>query len=223
MEFIDFLKHNAFQFLDTSGHSVDLQGWVNGGFQESLQKITEELKNKNQVIFFEVGSWKGASVSKICNHLKNEKVDIRSVICIDTWLGAPEFLTWGLNDPTRGLSLANRNGYPTIFYTFTKNMKCLGHDDIISPFPMSSVQAAEVLRHYGIMADVIYIDGSHEYKAVMSDLEEFKTLLKPGGILWGDDYGGAWLGVTKAVDECSLKYNFKKEIIGYNWLLRHIN
>ena len=125
MEFIDFLKQSAFKDLDTSGHKVDLQGWVNEGFHNVLHTITEELKDKTQVIFFEVGSWKGASASHICSYFKQKNVDVHSVICIDTWLGAPEFLTWGLSDPTRGVSLANVNGYPTVFYTFTKNMKCL--------------------------------------------------------------------------------------------------
>ena len=87
---------------------------------------------------------------------------------------------------------------------------------------MSSVQAAEVLRHYNIMADVMYIDGSHEYKAIASDLEEFKTLLKSNGILWGDDYCDAWPGVVKAVNEFSVRYGFALKIIGTNWLLRHI-
>ena len=224
MEFIELLKRSAFKNLDTSGHVVDLQGWVNPGFFSALDLITEELKNRKQSIFFEVGSWKGASTSEICKKFKNESVDIHSVICIDTWLGAPEFLTWGLNDPGRGRSLANVNGYPTIFYTFTKNMKCLNHDDIIAPFPMSSLQAAEVLRHYEIKADVMYIDGSHEYKAVASDLEEFKTLLKPDGILWGDDYCDAWPGVIKAVNEFSERNGFTLEKIGTNWLMRrHTN
>ena len=120
MEFIELLKQNAFKHLDTSDYTVDLQGWINGGFQEALQAISEYLKNKKQVIFFEVGSWKGASASVICNHFKAEKLDIHSVICIDTWLGAPEFLTWGISDPGRGESLRNVNGYPTVFYTFTK-------------------------------------------------------------------------------------------------------
>ena len=84
-------------------------------------------------------------------------------------------------------------------------MKCLKHDDIVAPFPMSSIQAAEVLRYYKIIADVMYIDGSHEYKAVICDLEEYRTLLKPGGIIWDDDYCDGWPGVIKAVDEFSLK------------------
>jgi hypothetical protein len=220
MEFIDFLKKSAFKDLDTSGHTLDLKGWVNHGFSETLHVITEELKNKKEVMVFEVGSWKGASASRICSHLKNEKVDVHSVVCIDTWLGAPEFLTWGLNDPTRGASLAHVNGYPSIFYTFTKNMKCLKNDDIIAPFPMASVQAADVLKHYKIMADVMYIDGSHEYRAVMTDLEEFKDLLKPGGILWGDDYDQHWPGVMRAVAEFSIKYGFTLKVTGNNWMMR---
>ena len=40
MEFIELLKQNAFKHLYTSDYTVDLQGWLNGGFQESLQAIS---------------------------------------------------------------------------------------------------------------------------------------------------------------------------------------
>jgi hypothetical protein len=219
-DFIQFLKRNAFDNLNISSHTIDLQGWVNGGFRECLQIIGESLKGKNKVLIFEIGSWKGASCSQICQHMKTQKIDIDSIICIDTWLGAPEFLTWGLNDPNRGTSLLFENGYPRVFYTFTKNMKSLGHHDIVAPFPMSSVQSADVLSYYNIKADVMYIDGSHEYQAVKMDLETFRPLLKPGGIMWGDDYSSNWPGVKKAVDEFALQENLRLTVIGDNWIIK---
>ncbi len=219
MEFLKYLNTRAFNSLDVTDHTVDLQGWVNAGFDEILQLTTEYLKDKKRVIFIEVGTWKGASISRICSHYKNNNINIDFAICVDTWLGAPEFLTWGLRDPERGASLKIENGYPSVFYTFTKNMKSLSHHDIIAPLPISSVQAAEVLRYYKILADVMYIDGSHEYKAVLSDLEEYQTLLKPGGIMWGDDFTG-WPGVEKAVIEFSSKYNYVLTVKDCNWMLR---
>ena len=219
-DFIQFLKKSAFDNLDISSHNLDLQGWVNGGFQECLNSITDSLKGKNKVLIFEVGSWKGASCSQICQHMKRTGVDIDSVICIDTWLGAPEFLTWGLNDATRGSSLLMENGYPRVFYTFTKNMKFLGNHDIVAPFPMSSVQAADVLSYYNIKADVMYIDGSHEYQSVKADLETFRPLLKPGGVMWGDDYSEAWPGVKRAVDEFVEQWKLSLVVVCVNWIIK---
>lgn len=39
-----------------------------------------------------------------------------------------------------------------------------------------------------IPVDVLYIDGDHSYKAVKSDFEKFTPFLKPGGVVFMDDY-----------------------------------
>jgi hypothetical protein len=121
------------------------------------------------------------------------------IVCIDTWLGAPEFWTWGIDDPSRGGSLHKRRGYPTVYDTFLSNVKLLGHDDVIAPFPLSSVQAAKTLEYYGLRPDVVYIDAAHEEDAVKADLDAFFPLLKHGGTMFGDDYV-AWPGVRRAVN-----------------------
>lgn len=64
-----------------------------------------------------------------------------------------------------------------------------------------------------LQLDWIYVDGDHSYEGCLADLENALTVLKPGGILMGDDYG--WVGakwskpgVTKAVDEFTTKHGF---------------
>ena len=52
--------------------------------------------------------------------------------------------------------------------------------------------------------DWVYIDGNHTYEFVKADLETFLRIVRPGGLLTGDDYTeGRWWkgGVKKAVDE----------------------
>jgi Methyltransferase domain len=77
----------------------------------------------------------------------------------------------------------------------------------------------EVQVHRASSADVelepldwAYIDGDHTYDAVASDLERYGEMVKPGGILCGDDYGnpGWWDdGVTRAVDEFRVREGWK--------------
>jgi predicted O-methyltransferase YrrM len=85
-----------------------------------------------------------------------------------------------------------------VYYTFTSNMKALGLDRTVIPFPISSDQGFDVLRSYQAGFDLIYVDASHEEQAVLRDIENAWSILSPGGILAGDDYD-LWPGVTKAV------------------------
>lgn len=61
--------------------------------------------------------------------------------------------------------------------------------------------------------DWIYVDGSHAYEQVLIDLENALKIMKPGGLILGDDY--KWgdrfgkPGVTQAVNEFIKKHNLK--------------
>ena len=52
-----------------------------------------------------------------------------------------------------------------------------------------------------IFADLIYIDGSHEYEDVYQDLKNYNPLLNPNGIIWGDDWHIHAHGVVAAVTQ----------------------
>jgi hypothetical protein len=61
-------------------------------------------------------------------------------------------------------------------------------------------------KYSDVELDWIYIDGDHSYEGCLRDLENALKIVKPGGLILGDDYGwpnAAWskVGVTKAVNE----------------------
>ena len=63
------------------------------------------------------------------------------------------------------------------------------------------------------MLDWIYIDGDHSYEQCIKDLKNAQNIVKPGGLIIGDDYGwpdAKWQkeGVTKAVNEFVLGNDF---------------
>jgi predicted O-methyltransferase YrrM len=49
--------------------------------------------------------------------------------------------------------------------------------------------------------DIVYIDASHDYESVKSDVLAWLPKVKTGGIICGDDYTPGWPGVVKAVNE----------------------
>ena len=49
--------------------------------------------------------------------------------------------------------------------------------------------------------DWIYVDASHGYKGCLHDLTKAVNMIKPGGKLFGDDYGPKKPGVQDAVNQ----------------------
>lgn len=176
---------------------LDLQGW------NSNNKIFQDLIIQVQPkTIIEVGTWKGASAINMGNIIKKMNLQCQ-LYCVDTWLGAEEFWNSLKDTPERNLLL--KHGYPQIYYQFLSNVVHCNLQKIILPLPLPSTIAFKVLEYNQIQADLIYIDGSHEYEDVKTDIKLYKQLLTKKGIMFGDDYNDNWPGVKKAVNESFLK------------------
>lgn len=170
----------------------DLRGW------NSTHDVFRDLINRTDpATIIEVGTWKGASaihMADICRSTLRHT----HIYCVDTWLGAPEFWTTLADTPERDLHL--HHGYPQVYYQFISNVIHGGHTRRITPIPNTSVTGAKILQHMGVQAELIYIDGSHEYEDVKADIRAYLPLLKPGGVMFGDDYSH-FTDVARAVQE----------------------
>lgn len=184
---------------------IDLQGW--NSQHHIFYDMVKELLPKTII---EVGTWKGASAIRMAESCRSFMLDTK-IYCIDTWLGAEEF--WTRFADTKERDLMQRNGYPQIYYQFLSNVFHKGYENVIQPIPATSFIGAKIFEHYGIKADLIYIDGSHDYDDVKADIKAYKELLNPNGIMFGDDYG--WPSVSDAVKE-SFSYT-EIEIIDQNF------
>lgn len=181
-------------------HVDQVQGW------NSYSTVFEQLvKESRPSVIIEVGTWLGASAINMGKITKNLGLNTK-IYCVDTWLGAEEFWTSFHGTPERDLKL--KNGYPQAYFDFLSNVVQHNLQDIIIPVPNTSYIGYLILKYYGITADLIYIDGSHEYVDVKNDITNYFNLLNPGGVMFGDDYG--WVGVNAAVNEC-LTNNFRIE------------
>lgn len=59
--------------------------------------------------------------------------------------------------------------------------------------------------------DMIFIDGGHSFDTIITDIMYSLNLIKPGGVIFIDDYSDELPDVKKAVDELYCK--LKKEIL----------
>ena len=181
---------------------MDLRGW--GVTPALYAKLVRSSRPKTII---EVGVWKGATTIAFASNLRdlhlNNTAERGVVIAVDTWLGAVEFWTGGL-ETTEERDLELRHGYPSVYYTFLSNVVRSGVQDFVIPLPVPSTTGAQILARKRVSADMIHIDGSHEFSDVLSDLRAWAplgALVNPGGVLIGDDYRVTQLpGVKKAVD-----------------------
>jgi hypothetical protein len=162
-----------------------VQGW-NGGF-EILPQLVAELR---PTLVIEVGAWLGLSTLVLARSLKINHLE-SAVLTVDTWLGSLEH--W--RDEKDSLEL--QHGYPTLYGRFLHNIASRGCADNVVPLPLPSAIAARLLREYGISAELIFVDGSHDEKDVYDDLVGYSALLAPGGVMCGDDL--QWEGVERSV------------------------
>ena len=184
-------KTNPYEGFDFLSLPFDAHGW--GQQSAAFRELISQAKPR---LIVEVGTWKGASALEMAAAARDLGFPTQ-IVCIDTWLGALEFWT-DQADPERYLSLQLRHGYPTVYYQFLANVCHQGLQDRIIPFPQTASIAALWFRYYGITADLIYLDASHEEEDVYQDLCNYWEIVAHNGLLFGDDY--AWDGVRLAVN-----------------------
>jgi MMP 1-O-methyltransferase len=160
-----------------------IEGWLNPLEGVSLYKFVEQSPNPNIV---EVGSWKGKSTAWL---LVAAKVHTKHLFVIDHFRGSSEH--------QKGLP----NGINT-YPEFCKNIETIKTEyDIpnrhLSVMKMNSLDAAKRFKDESV--GMIFIDASHEYEDIKSDLQAWIPKICPEGIIAVHDCN--WFGVNKALLE----------------------
>ncbi len=156
---------------------LDLFGW----FPEENESVLSELiREQNIKTVIEIGCFLGKStqffVKQGC-----------TVTSIDTFAGAKD-----LNNCEEV-----KKRLPNLYEQFLFNLKELGIEDKVTVIKGSSEDVAFAEKK--LFADLVYIDGSHEYGDVFQDI-----LLWSGRalrVICGDDYSQDHPGVRQAVDQ----------------------
>ena len=213
IDWSNFHTVNPYKDFPLKDWPVDITGWHSQ--DPVFERLITEVRPQ---ITVEVGSWKGASAIHMAHMLRVKGNHTGKVVCVDTFLGSLEFWT-KRDDQERYGSLMLKHGYPQVFYQFLANVLHSQVEDVIIPFPVPSSLAANWFKLAneatpGFVADLIYLDASHEYRDVIADIQMWWDNLRSGGVMFGDDYL-AFEGVKQAVQafvfDRNLENNFTVE------------
>jgi hypothetical protein len=181
-----------------------------GFFSDSdvFEKIINAIKPKTII---EIGSWKGHSAIAMANMCKDIGI-FSNIICVDTWLGSNEH--WLTTKYRSKLNIAH--GRPQFYSEFLSNVINAQCESYITPLCLPSATAAIVLKAFDIAAEMIYIDGAHEYDDVLGDIGNFMDLMAFGGVIFGDDY--QYEPLRRAVHAFARGNGTKVYVSGRKWL-----
>ncbi len=154
---------------------------------QTEKKILLDPAAKRQIV--EIGVYEGASSCFWSDYFLDH--DESSLISIDPFTGSEEHL----RNPEKysGLSKLERTARENI----AKSDNC-GKVEVIKG--LSQHVFADLDQRFGSepWIDVLYIDGAHDSASVARDLILYVPMVKPGGVVFFDDYGHP--DVQRAVD-----------------------
>lgn len=106
------------------------------------------------------------------------------VLCIDTWLGD---INMRLGRQFQKF-MHVRNGLPQLGVTFLKRVPFENLTATVLPLALPSLVAARLLSLLPWLIDLVYVDSAHEKGETFVELHLYYHLLRPGGLLLGDDW-----------------------------------
>jgi hypothetical protein len=163
--------------------------------------------------FVEVGSWLGASMCYAATEAKNREKTI-NFYAVDTWCGTPE--------TSLVAKVQEYGGNEGMIKKFMNHMKNAGVQQMITPLPMTSIEASSKFKDESI--DCVFIDASHSYEDVKNDIKYWYPKIKKSGIIAGHDYVPGHpesdIGVVKAVNEFFKFQELEIGPAGRTWLHR---
>lgn len=111
--------------------------------------------------------------------------------------------------PFDGHALLPSTPETDIWYLFVKD-KLSVYGQRTELIRATSEQAAPLFQDHSL--DFVFIDGDHNYEAVLTDLTIWYDKVRSGGLISGDDFDTMWPGVPLAVKEFFGKKNIKFNI-----------
>jgi predicted O-methyltransferase YrrM len=154
--------------------ALQIPGWMN---EEELTWLAKTAAKSSCIA--EIGSWRGRSARAMADNTDG------MIVCVDPW--SDDSIGYGgwwtaQEDRTK----YGRKDW--LLKEFQANLADhIGHKVfMVRDF---SANAIEKIRMNMVRFDMIFIDGSHDFGHVCGDILMWWSLLKPGGVFCGHDYG----------------------------------
>ena len=184
---------------------VSLKPKISGWNSESIA-LEYAINTYKPESIVEVGSWLGASAIFMASKTK------APILCVDTFLGSNEVL-W-----REGKVNNLVDNFNSIYRQFCANITHKELNNQVSPLPMTSSSAAELLAKLDVTIDMVYLDAGHREREVYADLQDWWPLTNK--VLVGDDYNSYWPGVIAAADRFASENNINLQIMDNKFILK---
>jgi predicted O-methyltransferase YrrM len=149
----------------------NIAGWYTIDRLRALELLARSsVGYKGKVI--EVGTWLGRSAYVLAYAAS---LNDGELICVDTWRGLPQ-------DPTDPRYEIAR--HTNLLAEARRNLSLFG-DKVRFEVGESSIVLPSFPSGY---ADLVHLDGDHSHPVIDEDVESGWRILRPGGVLCGDDY-----------------------------------
>lgn len=132
--------------------------------------VLKRIVPRETRVIMELGSFVGRSTAAFLRLFPQA-----DVIAIDTWRGSPGFPT---HEPIANL-------LPRMHETFLANL--WPHRQRLIPIRADTLTGMRIVKEFGVVPDVVYVDADHETQAVIDDLYCILELFPTAQIV-GDDW-----------------------------------
>jgi len=175
---------------DTRRFTHNVDGWLSVGEGALLYNLARNVSSAGAIV--EIGSWKGKSTIWLGRGSQNG--NRAKVYAVDPHTGSPEINkvlgeVWTLDE-------------------FKRNIAEARLQSIVDPLVMTSEEAA---RDFRKAAELVFIDGAHEYDSVRLDFELWFPKVVEGGIMAFHDTNGR-PGSTTAVTDLVYKSRYFRNV-----------
>ncbi len=180
-----------------------ITGWMSPG---ELTWLAAHALGTRTII--EIGAFCGRSTRALADHCPGV------VYAVDPWEG------YANDDGSQAKWILEQGpgSWVAIVEAFNRNLADHIASGRVVPVRLRAFDAyPKISVQQSFRADLVFVDGDHRYEACKQDIQLYRDLVAPGGVLAGHDYGrNDWPGVKRAVDELLGKVNHRESI----WWMR---